>query len=428
MAQDLQSNLANALNNIGVTNAKAFDGLGTAIGAIADIAGAVGGIGSIVSMVTSLMGQGDQTQQELQNILTTIQNDFAQLNQTLKAEDLIQKLTDIGNQLAPAKSVLDSLQSLVNQLPLSGYEVTQQMEICANAINALSPDANWLTPFNDQIYWNDWQLVWPPPPWASGENRLPGYGQQNPSANPDGTVFNYTYILPAYLGAVFIFLSVGGCIDPNFLANWSSSVLQPASALLKQTHDTIAGGTVKLSPGNWTGQILSPWLTITNVDGRLWLPFQHTAVTPLLDSASFPETNVIGTDIEYGAVEIFSGANSVALHQLEPPLSSESTDPAPYGKFQIRLARRFKLVYGQAGLLTVWNTIDHLNSICGTPQLSGASPGVWSFQRDILPATNVPPQNGNVSLLAVAKFIRYTVPVDTPSDTLYTSYQTLLSV
>lgn len=425
MAQDLQSNLANALNDIGVSNAKAFDGLGTAIGAIADIAGAVGGIGSIVSMVVSLTGQADQTQQELQNILTTIQNDFAQLNQTLKAEDLIQKLTDIGNQLAPAKTVMDSLQSLVNQLPLTAYEVTQQMEICANAINALGPDPNWLVPFNDQIYWNDWQLVWPPPPWISGVNKLPGYGQQSPAANSDGTVFNYTYILPAYLQAVFIFLSVGGCIDPNFMANWNSSILQPASALLKQMHDTIMAGIVKLSPGSWTGQILSPWLTITYVSGQLWLPFQHAGVTPLLDTASFPEDNVIGTNIEYGAVEIFSGANSVALHQLEPPLSSDSTDPAPYGKFQIRLARRFKLVYGTAGLLTVWNTINHMNSICGTPQLTGASPGVWSFQRDILPAANVPSQNGKVSLLAVAMFIANTVPLDTPSDA---RFQTLLSV
>jgi hypothetical protein len=430
MAQDLQSNLANALNDIGVKNAAAFDGIGTAISTIADIAGAVGGIGGIVSLAASFMGQGDQTQQELQNILTTIQNDFAQLNQTLKAEDLIQKLTDIGNQLAPAKGVLDSLQSLVNQLPLSPYEVTQQMEICANAINALAPDANWLTPYNDEIYWNDWQFVWPPnPPWLfDGVNKLPGYGQQNPAVNPDGTAFNHTYILPAYLEAVFIFLSVGGCIDPNFLQNWSASVLQPASALLKQRHDTILAGIVKLSPGVWNGQILAPWLAISSVSGQPWLPFQHTGVTPLLNTASFPEVNVIGTNIEYGAVEVFSGANSVALHQLEPPLSSDSTDPAPYGKFQMRLARRFKLVYVQSGLLTAWNSINHLNAICGTPQLSGASPGVWSFQRDILPVTDLPPQDGNVSLLAVARFIRYTVPVDTPSDTLFTSLQTLLSV
>ena len=430
MADDLSSNLANALNSIGASNADAYDGVGSVIGAIADIAGAASGIGGIVSLAASFMSTGDQTQQELQNILTTIQNDFAQLNQTLKAEDLIQKLTDIGNQLAPPKGVLDSLQSLINQLPLTPYEVTQQMETCADAINALAPDANWLTPYNDQIYWNDWELVWPPnPPWTfDGVNKLPGYGQQGPAANPDGTVFNHTYILPAYLDAVFMFVSVGGCIDPNFVQNWSGSVLQPASTLLKQKHDTIVAGIVKLSPGFWTGQILSPWLTISAVNGMPWLPFQHTGVTPLLNTASFPEVNVVGTNIEYGAVERYSGTSSFAFYQLQPPLGSDSTDPAPYAKFQIRLTRRFKLVYLQSGLLTVWNAINHLNSICGTAQLSGPSPGMWSFKRDILPAANVPPQNGNVSMLAIARFIRYTVPVDTPSDQLFTSMQTLLSV
>jgi hypothetical protein len=427
MAQDLQSNLANALNNIGVTNASAFDGVGTAIGAIADVAGALSGIGGAVSLVASLMGQGDQTQQELQNILNTIQNDFAQLNQTLKAEDLIQRLTDLGNQLAPAKAVLDSLQSLVTQLPLSPYEVTQQLETCASAIDALVPDANWLTPYNDQIYWNDWQSLWPPsPPWLFAGTW--GYGEQAPAANSDGTVSNYTYILPAYMEAVFIFLSVGACIDPNFVQNWSNSVLRPAAALLKAKHDAILAGIVQLSPGNWNGQTLSQHLIILYDGQAPRLGFPIPGVSPLLDTASFPEVNVTGTNIEYGAVERFSGASSVALHQLVPPLSANSTDWGPYGKFRIRLARRFKLVYNAAGLSTVWNAIDNLNAITGDPPLSGPSPGVWSFRRDILGAANVPPQNGNISLLAVARFIRYTVPVDTPADTLFTSFGTLLSV
>ncbi len=430
MAEDLQSNLANALNNIGISNAAAYDGVGTAIGAIADIAGAASGIAGIVSLAASFMSQGDQTQQELQNILTTIQNDFAQLDQTLKAEDLIQRLTDIGNQLAPAKGVLDSLQSLVNQLPLSPYEVTQQMEICASAINALAPDANWLTPFNDEIYWNDWQLNWPPvPPWLSSTpNKLPGYGQQSPASNPDGTAFNHTYILPAYLDAVFTFLAVGGCIDPNFVQNWSVSVLQPASAFLKGKHDQIVGGIAQLTPGFWTGQTLASALLISYVSNDPWLPFQKTGVTPLLNTASFPVVNVIGTNIEYGAVERFSGSSSVALYQLEPPLSTDSTDVSLYGKFRIRLARRVKLAYLASGLLSVWNAINHVNAIAGVAPLSGPSLGVWSFQRDILPAANVPPQNGNVSLLAVARFIRYTLPVDTPSDQLFTSCGVLLSV
>jgi len=423
---DVQSNLANFLNDIGNSNSSTAQDIGDGIGTIADIAGAIGGIGGIVSLVGSFMGQGDQTQAELQTILTTIQNDFQQLNEAQKGEDIVQRLTDIGNQLAPAQAVLDSLQSLAGQLPLTPFEVTQQLQPCVTTINALAPDGNWLASYNDQVYWNDYQYVWPPPPWSEGNSY--GYGQQAPNGNPDGTVFNYTYILPAYLNAVFIFLSVGGTIDPDFVQNWANSVIRPAAALLQTNHDQVLNsGLTQLSPGYWTGQILAPWLTFeTSIPPALTSP--RAGVTPLLNTSIYPYLKVVGVNIEYGAVEKFSGYSSVAVYTLVPPFSLESTDPSPHAKFQIRLLRRAKLVYNGAGLWTAWKAINNLKSIVGDPLLPGPAFGVWSFRRDILPSADVAGPDGSVSLMAVANFIRNTLPADTPTDQLWTSFQALLSV
>lgn len=73
------SNLSDLLNNTSNSNASAF--LGNVLGTAADISGGIG----FVLMVMDWL-QGDQSEAALQNILTTIQNDFAQLNAGDKAE------------------------------------------------------------------------------------------------------------------------------------------------------------------------------------------------------------------------------------------------------------------------------------------------------------------------------------------------------
>jgi hypothetical protein len=422
---DLKTLIGDALNAVGVQNTGAIQGVVNMIGTIADIAGAASGIAGAISFVSSFISQSNGIPPALQNILNTIQNELQQISESQKAEDIIQKRSDIANQLAPALTAVDSLNALVSQLPLQPYQVLQQLQPCVDAINALGADAKWVLPYNDQVSWNDWQYLWPPQPWWGGSTY--GYGEEAPPGNSDGTVFAYTYILPAYIDAVFSLLSVGACIDPDFVQNWSDTVLRPAATLLQSQHDLILSNITPLTPGQWNGQILASHLTINQI-GELRVLFPMTGVTPTLNTASFPEVDVVGTTIEYGAVEKFAGISSVGLYELVPPFSLQSTDWAPYNKFLIRLARRFKVVYCSAGLLTVWNAINHLKTITGDSPLPDPSPGVWSFKRDIIPVAGVAPQNGYYSLNAIAAFIKNTLPIDTPQLVLFKSFQTLLTV
>ena len=129
---DIQSNLANFLNDIGLKNASAFQGLGDAFGAIADIAGAVTGVGGFISFVISLFNQGPD---ELQQILSAIK----QISQNQHAEDLINKLTTLQNDYSQAMTASESIQSLYNQLPLDPKFVLTQLQNILDSINPLAP-------------------------------------------------------------------------------------------------------------------------------------------------------------------------------------------------------------------------------------------------------------------------------------------------
>src|SRR5262249_7048099 len=69
-----------------------------------------------------------------------------------------------------------------------------------------------------------------------------------PTADGNGLVFNYTYILPLFLRALSIFLTVGALLDPKFIQNYSDPLRSIADFLLTQ-HDKIQKeGIVNLWP------------------------------------------------------------------------------------------------------------------------------------------------------------------------------------
>jgi hypothetical protein len=59
-----------------------------------------------------------------------------------------------------------------------------------------------------------------------------------PVADANGLVFNYTYILPLYLRAIMILLTVGGVLDPKFTQSYSEQLQSFADFLLVK-HDKI---------------------------------------------------------------------------------------------------------------------------------------------------------------------------------------------
>ena len=54
-----------------------------------------------------------------------------------------------------------------------------------------------------------------------------GYGEQAPTADSNGVVFNYFYILAAYTEALFIFLAVAASLFPDFAQRFAEKVLRP---------------------------------------------------------------------------------------------------------------------------------------------------------------------------------------------------------
>jgi len=428
-------NTAALLNDIVGKNSAAINTASDLIGTAADFSGAIGGILSVIGL---LLNRGNQTQAELQDILNTIQSDFQQLGAQIKAGDIVQRLTNLVNDLSDAESASQNLTAEAeSQPPLTDAERIVQIEKCTTALNALSPPVLWALPFNDQIFWTD-----------QGEYLVTvhsvtvdvGYGQQAPSADSNGLVFSYLYVLPAYLYALSLFLTVAGALDSNLISDYGDSVIRPAADLLKARHDEIVGqpgaeppvdGITLLSPGAWDGTTLALWVRATGEEGAGLEP----GVVPTTD----PQGYAWGVQIEYGAVDMFGGDSSMATYTISlqglpgspPPglnsVSTSSTDPTPYHKFQIRLLKRAKDVYQGVGLLNVWGTINQLSGLVGDAPLPRPTFADWSFRRDIVGPANVSTPTGT-SLLAIASFIKNTPPADTPSKTLWTSFRDLLEV
>jgi hypothetical protein len=272
---DIQSNLANFLKDIGVTNAAAFQGLGDAIGTLSDVIGGVVPVVSFIGVALKLFGGGPD---ELQQVLSAIKDLFHQLQQDQKGEDLIARLTNLQNDYSQAMTASESTQSLYSQLPLTPLAVVDELKPILDSVNSLAPPdvsnlrctnaglgGPWMVVPDLQVFWSDSDspdVAWPPGvllptnlPWFPW-----GYGEQAPAESDDGTVFNYTYILPQWLQTVNVFLSIGTVIDPKFVQNWSSTI-RSFACLMQSVHDYIVNnGIARLSPGQWNIQILNSWL------------------------------------------------------------------------------------------------------------------------------------------------------------------------
>jgi hypothetical protein len=436
------SNLADLLKDIADENATPIQLLGDSIGTIADLAGTVG---FVVSVVDLLIGNGGDTKAQLQQILTTIQNDFALLAAAQNAENIIARLTNQVNALGDAQAVLDSLKGLlIAQPPLTSVQANDEIQKCVATIDKLSPDIIWTVVFSDQIYWTDAGVYTTP---IRGTSIDAGYGEQAPFGSGQDLVFSYTYILPAYLDALFIFLTVAGSLDQNFVTDYTT-VIEPAATLLKTRHDTIlnpranvggafqaldvpeplsgivpllpytlnvnANGNTFREPWHWDGQTISNLLSAVQQQGAFGPP----GVTSLSGFHS-------GVNIEYGAVDVFSGYSSMADYNLifSDDFPANSTDPAPFNKFSIRVLRRAKNVYTAVGLGKVWTIVNDINRLIGDPLMPRPNFGDWSF-RAITGSVAAP--DGSVSLKAFASFLKNTPPLDT-APSLSTSFQNLLS-
>jgi len=228
------------------------------------------------------------------------------------------------------------------------------------------------------------------------------------------------------LQMLLIFMGVAGSLDPNFASPHdygyaiTGGPLLPigAATMLKTVHDKILNeGIAKMQPVGTPqqAQLGEKWDTIILDD---WLDGERNGAviagfTPLPPDIlpQVPDT----VNIEYGAIETFSGVSRMADYVIKFPPGS-NLDPSLNQKFQIRLLRKAKEVYVAVGLMTLWNTINSLNRLVGGPLMSRPNFADWSFRNELIPMSNIAAQGDcKFHLMDLARFLKHTPPDDTPS-------------
>jgi hypothetical protein len=405
---DPSGNTANVLKDISGVNSKAINTFSDIIGFVADLSGVGAVIGAVIGLIDNFFNIG---QPDLQAIQDAINKGFTQLGKEQEAAQILQRNTTLNGYMGPALTQLQTLQAEVNANP-NPAEVVRFIEPCVTTLDDLSgaiqPDIVWNLTANWPIYWTDAGQ------YGSTCSDAPdsdvGYGPQNPPLNPDGlTVFYYVYSLPLYLFALSIFLTVGRSLDPNFATNYAD-VLRSAASVLKARHDQIKSGLKQLAPPNWTelGLMKTACGSGTPISG----------ITLVRDLTVSIPGQAVGAIIEYGAVEIYSGASSIGdsyrlNFDFDATLRGFDTLPGTFNKLQLRLLKRSKDVYAAAGLGNVWQVIDNLNALVGDAPLSGPNFWDWSL-RESFRLSDIAPSAGVLSLRALARFIIQTEPLDTP--------------
>jgi len=451
--KELVSNLGSLLKDLGVQDAQALQAI--AIGVIGLVAATslLGGVGAVIGIVAGLVSALSQASSQSTQAVQALQNALQRIEQDLAAQWSGTELTNVQNQLNQAITAAQQLNSLKNSPPTTSQDIRSTLAGPQDSMNALAPPdvsrhgcpgagtgGAWSMPLGFHISWDDSDS---PDVSISG---LPfGYGKQAPPTL-DATqknVFNYTSVLPAYLYASSVFLSIGALIDPQFKQNWSDLVLKPNACLLKSVHDyVVSQGLTQLSPGQLSAQTLSDWM-----NGMIQLSL--TGLSPGKLAALDPttigvKTAIIGVTLEYGYVEKFSGYSSVGLYTILPSQPELLSDPplqfgatlGTYkakldydGKFTVRLLRRKKTVYVGTGLLHLAGAINNLNSLTGVP-LSFPSPSLadWSFRRDIVGNVAVFQLDGSTHLRDVMNFLQNTPPADIPQSLIPGSFRDVLSL
>ena len=218
-----------------------------------------------------------------------------------------------------------------------------------------------------------------------------GWTKVAPNPDADGLVFTYNYVLANWLYAEAIFLVAGLLLDPNFAAHYND-VLFTDATFLEQIHDEIVEGFQDLDNKIWD---LQDWSTGS---GYLY------GVSPILNG-----TNVTGTRLDYGAIDVYSAVTQMAQTQiLNQELLARGlppSDPRLQRKFQIRLLKQRKLLYAKIGLPAIATVIRKLKRSAAPI----ATYGDWSFLELCGLA-------GTQSLKNLQRFILITPPVDAPAN------------
>ena len=178
-------------------------------------------------------------------------------------------------------------------------------------------------------------------------------------------MFNYTYVLCAYMRSLMIFLAVGDALDSRFTQDYQAQFRASADALQNKL-ETIRSGIVNVS---------APTLK---------------DLQALLDTGGPPQPHRRIWDVNgrpFGAVNIYSGASAVGGYSKFDQSLQNAADVNDtvgllkfYAKYLVRTIGRSKEVYRQIGLPAAWRVVNNLRALAGDPPLPGPDFGDWSLR------------------------------------------------
>jgi hypothetical protein len=347
------SNLSDLLKAITDSNSSAVGIAGDVIGTAADFSGAAGA-------VLQLIGLFAPKDDELQNLLQTIQSGFSQLQLQGSASDKLQRMRDIDQGINAAVGVFEQLPAIVASSPTPDFCLAQ-IQICVDAVLFFSDfDDKWQAVQTDLPYYSD--------SWN---------GELAPTPGADGLVFNYIYTLPQFLRSIYILLTTIAALQPATLSSYLD-VLTKSLSRLESVHDAITSGGIvgtKLPT-------LSGWGDWMNVDA---------------------DTGAI-TTFPYGAIEIYSGTSLVSSYLVDY-FNYDDVDVKGLGSsaltflelLQLRITAQMKALSIQIGLPAVWQAMVQLRRLTGQAASTAPLYEAWSFGEvtSLLKLTLPPPGFNN---------------------------------
>ena len=401
--------------------------VGGILGTMADVGGAIGLVQLAVGIVQDILDQDNSTAQ----ILSALSQDFQSLQQQIAIDDKIARMASLDLIMAPAWGAFQNLTTIMTDYPQPVPEdvFLNAMQPCLAAIGFFTQsDYPWLA------NWGEMNLAYYNDQWS---------GAVAPPANPDGTVFSYTYSLPQFLRAIYMTLTTIGALNPN-AGDTYQATFQACVQTLTTVHDTIAQAIVGTkmpailtSPGQAGFQGVVAWSddlgTVSGsqddsgnaIDCQVGLNWANWEGSAFNANTIWP----------YGAIELFSGSNIVESYQDRyfgyqmdasggttpafPPVGWMSTENLTniVTLLGLRVSQRKKELYVTIGLRAVSQTIGQLSTLAAVPGPQGAPYTDWTLDEiyaDL--ALGSPPDPPADILGPITSLLQWTPPcVPTPA-------------
>jgi hypothetical protein len=353
------SNLSTLVNAIGDNNTTALDIAGDVFAILPELSG---GIGFVQTFVNFIQPKDQLLQQMLLKIQQTIDSDFRQLQGDIAAEGILAKERDIDNGVNNGAAIFALLPTIVPELAsLSEDYILTQVQTCVAMVQ-------FFTDYEDK-----WVIPWAP---------LPQYSDtwSGTMAPPQQQfVFNYTYVLPQFLRAIYMFQSVVIGLKPSILVQQDiQTIFSKCAAKLQTVHDTMVEGLWGTKPPG-ASDVAAIGATGDHIQG--WVSYWCGDSKP----GRYPGCGWGFADLwPFGAVEVYSSANNVSSYAAFMPYEFQPQVPAVPESFlrlvHLRIEDRKKMLYKQLGLPTVRQAIDQLRVIAGQPVSTALAYETWSLR------------------------------------------------